>query len=697
MSTDSRKLMDRLAPKSVWGEILGLVSTTFEMQPDFVETDFLPAILGLGAWDDRNWNGRVALERKLALMESAVLLQDARRYARRPRSLRVEHRLATGPNGQRLHGKVMLLVHERAVRLLVGSANLTEPGYRRNREVVTSLVATSGDASSSAIVRQAVASMPGILAAWWSPGAQNVIDRAVEQLDAWGAPTEWAGAEFAWSGGTLPLWRRVLDQWPRGRRVTRIRIVSPFWSDDDGPSAPVAALVEALRERDALAAGAEVHLLTELRRDSTGEPRPVLPPLLAAFDGGAIGVRAFAHAVDGRVLPEEIGMQAEFLGTRALHAKVVLLEGDEAALMYAGSANFTRRGWGFLTNPTGANIEAGLVLLRTDSGAAALSAAIPATAGTAVPLDGNGSGHVLSPEAPVEEPLWPAFLREVRLTPALDDPDRLDLIATIDPASIAGEWSLAVSEAEGQTLYWCAGRIDHAEVRIALDESTLRALLRSQEVDVSWWASASARAVPLNVDLDARTSLPVSPEGGTPSEALLLAYYQGQISWEDLFPPPPDWNCGEDSGWDPPLETGVDTSRIQSYQVREFVESLAGIAADLEGARVSEAGMRLALCGPVSPVTLARGIARAVRDGTRSPTAGTFELVELLVCLDRAREQTISEDLRSSWLANVGRAIAEIGRLRDSLVQEYASALGKGTNFARYERTVRRRASRTSS
>lgn len=62
MSTDARKLMDRLAPQAAWGETVGVVATTFELQPDFVETDFLPTLLGLGAWDDRNWNGRVALE-----------------------------------------------------------------------------------------------------------------------------------------------------------------------------------------------------------------------------------------------------------------------------------------------------------------------------------------------------------------------------------------------------------------------------------------------------------------------------------------------------------------------------------------------------------------------------------------------------------------------------------------------------------
>src|SRR5438477_348650 len=80
------------------------------------------------------------------------------------------------------------------------------------------------------------------------------------------------------------------------------------------------------------------------------------------------------------------------------------------------------------------------------------------------------------------------------------------------------------------------------------------------------------------------------------------AYYQGRISWEDLFPepdPPPGTggatpNAGE-------FGEGVDTSQIQSYQMREFVEALKGIADDLRAAsKSSRPCMRLALLGTVS-------------------------------------------------------------------------------------------------
>ena len=77
-------------------------------------------------------------------------------------------------------------------------------------------------------------------------------------------------------------------------------------------------------------------------------------------------------------------------------------------------------------------------------------------------------------------------------------------------------------------------------------------------------------------DLEARLLLPVSPGSPPPGEKLLLAYYQGRIAPEEIYPPPPDEN---NTPAEPPIphnasESEVDTSRIQSYQIREFVEAL---------------------------------------------------------------------------------------------------------------------------
>jgi hypothetical protein len=140
----ARRLVDRLVSPPADGSLIAILATTYELQAEFLETDFLPSLLGLGAWDDRNWTSRIAIEKSLADTESAAVFMDTACYRGRPRSLRLSiHPVAVG-RGRILHAKVTLLVYDRAVRLIVGSANLTEPGYRKNREVAATLRATPG-------------------------------------------------------------------------------------------------------------------------------------------------------------------------------------------------------------------------------------------------------------------------------------------------------------------------------------------------------------------------------------------------------------------------------------------------------------------------------------------------------------------------------------------------------------------------
>ena len=85
-----RKLLDSQAPEAGHGPILGILATSYELDSTFVEVELLPALFGLGAWDDRSWASRVALEKSLAEIEATTILVDHRRYRGRPRSPRIE-------------------------------------------------------------------------------------------------------------------------------------------------------------------------------------------------------------------------------------------------------------------------------------------------------------------------------------------------------------------------------------------------------------------------------------------------------------------------------------------------------------------------------------------------------------------------------------------------------------------------------
>jgi len=689
---DSHKLMDRLPPDPSLGRLIGILATSYEFQPEFFETDFLPTLLGLGAWDDRSWTSRIALEKHLAGLEVASVLVDARPYRGRPRSLRVEILPVFLEAGRVLHAKILAAVYENAVRLIFGSANLTEPGYRKNREVAAVLTASKERPREAQLVREAMHGFRQLLTHWTTPGALHLCELVDEQLKVWASaappPDQW----FAWGSTQQPLWRKFVEQWPTHDNIARVTIVSPFWSDD-AATGPVTTLIETLRNRGALGAQVKLRLLTEAVPDKNGTWKPQLPDSYATFDAATIGVSAEALAVDPTVSPEEVGMEDDFFGVRRLHAKLVLLEGAETSLVYFGSANFTRLGWGFLPNPQNANVEAGLIVRRSGSARGTLGDLIPATIGDPVPLSGAAAGRLAPPEPSPEMLPWPDFLHEVLLSPSAEDLNRLELVAVIDPCQVAGHWRIEHLVTEGEPsaalLSDDGGSPGQLRFHTPLEDSGLERLLRDQEVRVTWWQCEVGRAFPLNVDATARSSLPIAPGSGRLDEQHLIAYYQGRITWEDLFPDP-DEKKGEGGGTPELVETAaVDTSRIQSYIVREFVEALKGITDDLKAAAQSPSScMRLALLGSVSPVALARRVLEAAVAGQRTAMAAGFQLVEILGCLDAARGFPASARFCNDWSELIDESTEQLLNMLDSLRQSYPHELSG--DFRRYAKTVRK-------
>jgi hypothetical protein len=320
--------------------------------------------------------------------------------------------------------------------------------------------------------------------------------------------------------------------------------------------------------------------------------------------------------------------------TRKLHAKLAVFETANATVGYLGSANFTQHGWGFRKGLP-ANVEAGLVMRARGSARSRVLALLPATIQPAIALDGAMGERLVVAEDEAPSGPWPDFLRSVTLVPTNSPAEdrRLALEVVVFASEVAGPWTLALSSDATRTLLSGAPG-NTATLGVDLAPAVLARLLVDQEVELRWWTGEFA-CVPVNVSLEARTELPIAPGATGPGEHLLLAYYQGRIAWDALYP---ESNGALPTGSEaaPLASSQVDTSRIQAYQVREFVEALHGIRGDLKAASSSPGTMRLALLGPVSPVALARHVQRAVERSERTPTAGAFQLVEIVRCLDEA-------------------------------------------------------------
>ena len=687
---DDRKLMDRLAPDPSLGRLLGLFATTYEMQPEFFETDFLPTLLGLGAWDDRSWSSRIALEKQLSELDAAAVLFDTRPYRGRPRSLRVEAKPVSIGAGRILHAKIVIGIYDEAVRLIIGSANLTEPGYRRNREVVAVLTASAKRPADTELIENAIREMPPLFDPWTSPATRQLLDLALQRLGEW-LPTPSNSEQWvAWGGGERALWQQYIESWPQTDQVQRITVVSPFWSEErvDGP---ITTFVTAISKLGCLAQNAKLLMLTEAAPDKEATFKPRLPTSFGDFDARSLGLEALALAVDPGVPPEEVGLGEEFTGTRNLHAKVLLLEGSETSLAYLGSANFTRHGWGFLPDPRRANIEAGLIVRRSGASRDLLRSLIPSTTGEAVPLAGAAAGRLALQVGVPDESPWPTFLRDVLLAQSETDAEQLDLVVVITD-EVAGSWTISHLVPDGASKQVLLS-VDQPEpgklrYRVPLSTDGLGRLLREQEVHVEWWLHPEGRSFPINVEASARMGLPISPGTGLPEEQQLIAYYQGQITWEDLYPAPESDPVPGKNTQDVDGSSSVDTSRIQSYIVREFVEALKGISDDLKAAAQSpKTCMRLALLGSVSPVALAKRVVEAADAGERTPTACGFQLVEILGCLDAARQLEASARFAADWREFVDEAAARVASMLENLLERFPEQLS--SDFRRYARKVR--------
>lgn len=680
-----RRLVDRLRPDtSRTGRVRRLLATTHNLDADFFDGDFLCTALSISQADFAGHSGQLALQRKLAGLDYCGVLCEARAYVQRPSLRTVVHPVTV--RGACLHAKLVVVEYDHAVRILVGSANLTQLGYRENREVSGELLAHHDEPAKMAQAATSLRAARETLGAFAdrAPEFLAQLDAVRARLDQWGATETSDPAPVIWSDGPRPLWRAFVDRWPAGKPVDRVCIVSPFWSEDGSSHTPLRRLLGELRDRKALASCCAVELYVESKPLAGGGFVPEKLP--AVFFGDFPGVSIRVLPVDPKIAPTDLDLKLDLTATRKLHAKVLVLAARDAALAYAGSANFTRNGFGFRGGPTSAgeraaNIEAGWVFELAPKGVATL---LPPSANEGQVLTSVAQPGSVAATEDDAEPVgfWPAPLLSAELTPN-SEADVLALTTRWGAETPAG-WAVLLgtdaSVEPGQPLFTTTAGA--ATVVTALSPPSLQSLLRARHIVIV--APEGSATFPLNVAAgEARHRLPLSPAGNQPGESDLLAYYQGRITFDELYPDP-------DGAHDRSVATGalsrgeqaVDKSRIQAYQIRAFVDALPGIRRELLAARGSRGVLYQAFLGEVSPVALAQHVGAQVAQGTRSVTAAAFQLVELVALLQSVAAHAPPEVEHYAEICAESREA--IQRRLAALRQEHAAELGATSAFARY-------------
>ena len=358
--TEQRKPLTLWEPPPNAGEPVACLASTFEFDATFFEVDCLGRFLGMENQPGESDAVGYLIEREEKLAETTVCVLVDRSRVTSKESLRWDVLPIVVSRGIQ-HSKVSLLVWSNYVRVIVGSGNLREPGYRKNVEVFGTLDLSKEHGGA----HQAVLLTIDFLEA--------VIERGVGDADRDGPMQraittiaivrnlirDWPSAASSREMNVTPVFsglrQSVIQQlqkiWPSALKPRRADILSPFFDREPLATPLIPQLVALLSQRGE--ANVMFHVAGDRQQD--GRTKLQAPAGLLA----AIPVKC------GRGLAMVLPVQKDEEEQRPLHAKMLELSADDCGLRMIGSSNFTTAGYGAGSTP--GNLEANLVyVVRED-------------------------------------------------------------------------------------------------------------------------------------------------------------------------------------------------------------------------------------------------------------------------------------------------------------------------------------------
>jgi hypothetical protein len=709
-----QKLIDLYAPPEGY-ELESLIATTYAVDYEFFEDDFLALALGVRTPASRVRVFRAEIERRLQSVDVSVLF-DLRGCPKQRGSPRID---ALPVITRKQHAKISLVMwvkpgetgkdeHRRRVRLIIGSANLTRQGFRENYECATALDFEGSNPKGRALLTGAIDHVESLASECQTEQlagqirefrkfARGVADEPLPQ----DGPIAFVSADTA------------LDELSRawasldGGSPDLATVVSPFWPEGVTAGKALAALVERLAKPKRL------DLVCRGVQDGNGWV-PEFDPHVAADLKERIASRLFLRSAlasagveeeesdaGDETEADEIGRVARTEQAdkqqprRALHAKMIWLDGKKGSVGYIGSSNCTRRG--LALGKKGTNWEAGFIYRLSRASRARFDPL--AIAGEGIEVLGGKLPPSKAPLRDEDEPV-PEFLADIvatreavtiRFQTQIPVPDKFEILMPIPTLLGDGHYWLLYQRRGGKT-----------PTRVSLDlrecvrcDTNLKPLARLLDdkpiepavyVEVRWDGNLGF----FPVRFDDKASLPPVPTARRPTEDELIEYF--------LNGREPDWGGDGDrrdpgTGDDPDAagaERSVDTSRILSYFIRNFVRAIPGIEAEIAGAAYSRRALIAALKGPTSPLELAErafaslGLPPGQNEPTKTPMAVGFQLVEICAALERSRAQVVDKELRECFDPVIDRCrtlITELVRknkeLRDGAFESYRKRLLK--------------------
>ena len=361
-NNNKEKLLDAWIPPQNAGEPVGFISTTFTFNASFFEEDCLGAFLQLESDPDtEGLSYIIEREEKLNKVECAMVLAD-QHHSKTNRNIRWDLLPVRMPNGIQ-HAKINLLFWTNTIRIIIGSANLTPEGYRRNQEIFSFFDASYEaeiplDVFTETFIFLERIILQGVKCSEEVSGrGLSLLQRAKKTISNFKLKDQNLNSNkiHVWPVFTYPQSNSALSQ-VRERWLSyysflpdNIDIVSPFFDSMNSNRVPGVELNNSLLNKQG---SISYYCSGEEETDSKGRIRLNAPKFL--MDNNPVNCCFY-------MLPQLLPNENEF---RPLHMKSIRLMKGNWVLLMMGSGNFTAAGMatGFISN-----YEANIVFITSSS------------------------------------------------------------------------------------------------------------------------------------------------------------------------------------------------------------------------------------------------------------------------------------------------------------------------------------------
>lgn len=641
--TCSGAMLDLWRPPQGAGDPIGCLATTFTFSPTMFEEQCLARFMEIESEPSREDLAYV-LERESRLggVYAGVLVDHTQ--AGVEHSLRWDLLPVRVRSGKQ-HAKISLLAWSRHIRIIVASANLTEPGYRANREVASAVDLKPEDCNSE-LLSDAITFLRSLLLL--VPGAsqrppeilrvEGFLEQTERQVKDW-VPGRRRGEVRQILACTLPT---LGDQHPvrssleeafaacrrRGSSPHTVWVASPFFdtNDDDG------RVTKALCKN--MARGGKRDICFCVPAIRSAEPTAV--PRLAA----PRALLEIPPRYQGRVTIDLLPDLDSEKNRRSWHAKMLFLWGDEYSALMVGSSNFTCAGMGVGSHP---NVEANLLIIvnRESYGrqTGQLEGVWPDMESIADPASAEWMGA--QPDSDEDEKPTAQPVPEGFLSASYRAGKNRKIVLRFNPEKLPADWRVIACGGQANELLSAAGW--QADGRPAVAEVSWEPERPPERLMIQW--SGLEAFLPLNVEDCRELPPPVQLEQMSADDLLWM--------WSTTDPGAAfrAWAKRQQpsEGFDSELDsvTPIDLDPLRRYdlattflhRVRRRARVLAQLRANLQRPVWGRQALEWRLRGLVGVEVLANRLAKDLAEANNSAGEALLTLADFLMVLREVEYQ----------------------------------------------------------